>query len=150
MQSYGRSYFCLLNVIFGCVSTEISIQFSTRSFPNRIEYSVCYTSLLSHRRQFKTLEHTVSSQSFEPRKKWKTLNSKAARSTWAWTETQVFIFKFLLWADSGHCSRAPASKDARPTRRHCHSAISFTFMCFHASSFQDNIPDFKEMELSVL
>ena len=41
MQSYGRSYFCLLNVIFGCVSTEISIQFSTRSFPNRIEYSVC-------------------------------------------------------------------------------------------------------------
>ena len=26
MQSYGRSYFCLLNVIFGCVSTEISIQ----------------------------------------------------------------------------------------------------------------------------
>ena len=38
MQSYGRSYFCLLNVIFGCVSTEISIQFSTRSFPNRIEY----------------------------------------------------------------------------------------------------------------
>ena len=41
MQSYGRSYFCLLNVIFGCVSTEISIQFSTRFFPNRIEYSVC-------------------------------------------------------------------------------------------------------------
>ena len=39
MQSYDRSYFCLLNVIFGCVSTEISIQFSTRSFPNRIEYS---------------------------------------------------------------------------------------------------------------
>ena len=38
MQSYGRLYFCLLNVIFGCVSTEISIQFSTRSFPNRIEY----------------------------------------------------------------------------------------------------------------
>ena len=41
MQSYGRSYFCLLNVIFGCVPTEISIKFSTRSFPNRIEYSVC-------------------------------------------------------------------------------------------------------------
>ena len=41
MQSYGRSYFCLLNVIFGCVSTEISIQFSTRPVPNRIEYSVC-------------------------------------------------------------------------------------------------------------
>ena len=41
MQSYGRSYFCLLNVSFGCASTEISIQFSTRSFPNRIEYSVC-------------------------------------------------------------------------------------------------------------
>ena len=37
--TYGRSYFCLLNVIFGCVSTEISIQFSTRSFPNRIEFS---------------------------------------------------------------------------------------------------------------
>ena len=37
MQSYGRSYFCFLNVIFGCVSTEISIQFSTGSFPNRIE-----------------------------------------------------------------------------------------------------------------
>ena len=34
MQSYGRSYFCLLNVIFGCVSTEISIQFLTRSFRN--------------------------------------------------------------------------------------------------------------------
>ena len=32
------SYFCLLNVIFGCVSTEISIPFSTLSFPNRIEY----------------------------------------------------------------------------------------------------------------
>ena len=41
MQSHDRSYFCLLNVIFSCVSTEISIQFSTRSFPNRIEYSVC-------------------------------------------------------------------------------------------------------------
>ena len=43
MQSYGRSYryFCLLNVIFGRVWTEISIQFSTRSFPIRIEYSVC-------------------------------------------------------------------------------------------------------------
>ena len=37
MQSYGRSYFCLLNVIFGCESTEISTQFSTRTFPNRIE-----------------------------------------------------------------------------------------------------------------
>ena len=38
MRSYGRSYFCLLNVIFGCVWTEISIQFSTRSLPepNRI------------------------------------------------------------------------------------------------------------------
>ena len=41
IQSYGRSYFCLLNVIFGCVSTEISIQISTRSFPNPMEYSVC-------------------------------------------------------------------------------------------------------------
>ena len=43
MQSYRRSYFCLLNVIFGCVSTEISIQFLTWIFPNpnRIEYSAC-------------------------------------------------------------------------------------------------------------
>ena len=41
MHSCGRSYFCLLNIIFGCVSTEISLRFSTRSFPNRIEYSVC-------------------------------------------------------------------------------------------------------------
>ena len=40
-QSYGWSYFCLLNVIFGCSLTEISIQFSIWSFPNRIEYSVC-------------------------------------------------------------------------------------------------------------
>ena len=41
VQPYGRSYFCLLNIIFGCVSTEFSIQFSARSFLNRIEYSVC-------------------------------------------------------------------------------------------------------------
>ena len=45
MQSYGRSFFCLLNVIFGCVSVDISIQFSTRFFPSRIECSVCETSL---------------------------------------------------------------------------------------------------------
>ena len=40
-QSYGQSYFSLLKVIFGCVSTEISIGLSTRFLPNRIEDSVC-------------------------------------------------------------------------------------------------------------
>ena len=34
-----QSHFCLLNIIFGCVSTEFSIRFSARSFPNRIECS---------------------------------------------------------------------------------------------------------------
>ena len=33
--------FCSLKVVFGCASTELSIQFSTWSFPNWIEYSVC-------------------------------------------------------------------------------------------------------------